>query len=436
MKQLLQPDDSHSFLKGLSYPHEMPADWPREYGRYYSAVKYTFPITIAIHATLIFFFLFTGVKELFYLNIASTVWWCSSFYFCRRKIRVALFSNVFNVIEMVLHAVLCTLYIGWDYGFAFYLYTLPLVIFLLPKRDTWMKAVFAVVTLAGFYICATVLKPLEPRYSLYIFKNTAFIINVSVPLMFITIISFYYAGYAEQSEKKIAEEKEKSDFLLENILPVSIIEKLQHEPGTIADEFSEVSVLFADVIDFTPATADRPPKEVVAFLNTLFSVFDEIVAMYTLEKIKTIGDAYMVTAGLPDPDPEHAHKIADCALDMLTASASLDFFGRKLQLRIGINSGPVVAGIIGKKKFSYDLWGDTVNTAARMEAQGVAGKIQTTHTVFDLLQGEFVFEKRGKIDVKGKGILETFFLTGRKKPGSNEISAQEKETEMVLSRKV
>jgi class 3 adenylate cyclase len=315
----------------------------------------------------------------------------------------------------VTHAILCTYFIGWSYGFAFHLYTLPLVVFLLPRRDRVTKFLLASVTLAGFFICAAILGSAEPRYTITVFKNMVFLVNVSVPLFFSTIISIYYAGFAEQSENRIAEEKAKGDYLLENILPVPIIEKLQSEPGIIAEEYTEVSVLFADVIDFTPATADRSPKEVVEFLNDLFSVLDEIADRYNLEKIKTIGDAYMVTAGLPNPDQNHMRSIADCGLEILAAAERFDFFGSKLEMRIGMHSGPVVAGIIGKKKFSYDLWGDTVNTAARMEQQGVGGRIQTTRAVYEQLCDNYEFLRRGKIEIKGKGKLETYFLINKKK---------------------
>jgi adenylate cyclase len=398
------------YLKNLL---TMPASWPSEYGRYYNAVRFTIPITMLLHATLIVFFAVMEIREMVYFNIISTLWWSLSLFLARRNIQTALFSNLISIAEIVTHSTLCTWYIGWNYGFAFHLYTLPLVIFLLPNRIRLFKAVLTVITIAGFVACAAFLRNLEPVYAISRFERSVFLLNVSVPLMFITIIALYYARFAEESENRIAEAKGKADYLLGNILPQPIIHKLYEEPGYIAEEYREVAVLFADVIGFTPATADRSPREVVAFLNTLFSKFDEIADRYSLEKIKTIGDAYMITAGLPEPVPNPSRSIAECALDIMDLAQEESFFGQPLALRIGLHTGPVVAGIIGKKKFSYDLWGDTVNTAARMESHGEAGKIHTTDTVFRKLSSEYRFENRGQVEIKGKGLLETWFLVGR-----------------------
>ena len=336
-------------------------------------------------------------------------------FLARRNIRTAMLSNLISIIEIVSHSTLCTYFIGWNYGFAFHLYTLPLVVFLLPNRNRHLKAALAAVTVSGFFICAALLRNREPVYAIEFLQRPVFFVNVSVPLMFITIIALHYARFAEQSENRIAEAKAKADYLLGNILPQPIIQKLYDEPGYIAEEYREVSVLFADVIGFTPATAHRSPREVVEFLNALFSKFDGIADRYSLEKIKTIGDAYMVTAGLPEPVVGPSRAIADCALDIMELSRNEPFFGRNLALRIGMHCGPVVAGIIGKKKFSYDLWGDTVNTAARMESHGEAGKIHTTKTVYGQLRHEYRFEPRGGIDIKGKGLLETYFLLEKKR---------------------
>ena len=391
----------------------MPKSWPSEYGRYYCAIRFAIPLTILLHGSLILFFAVIHIKEMVYYNIVSTVWWCILILLARQAFRIFLVSNLISVTEIVLHSTLCTYFIGWKYGFAFHLYTLPLVVFLLPKRDFLLKTVLACITAAGFIICAAMLQPLQPQYAIDLFIRPVFLVNVSVPLTFITIIALYYARFAEQSENRIAEAKAKADYLLGNILPEPIIRKLYCEPCFIAEEYREVCVLFADVTGFTPATSDRSPREVVEFLNGLFSRFDEIADKYALEKIKTIGDAYMVTAGLPAPVNNAAGAIADCALEITALAECVPFFGERLAMRIGIHSGPVVAGIIGKKKFSYDLWGDTVNTAARMESHGEAGKIHTTRTVYEQLRRDYRFESRGHIDIKGKGMLETFFLLGK-----------------------
>ena len=173
-------------------------------------------------------------------------------------------------------------------------------------------------------------------------------------------------------------------------------------------------MLFADIVDFTPISAEIPPHEVVELLDAVFSDFDELAERYGLEKIKTIGDAYMVASGIPTPRPDHVRAVADMALAMLdVASSHRDGLG----LRIGIDTGPVVAGVIGRRKFIYDLWGDTVNTASRMESHGVPGEIQVTERVVAALADGYVLEPRGSVEIKGKGPMPTWFLRGRADDG-------------------
>jgi guanylate cyclase len=224
------------------------------------------------------------------------------------------------------------------------------------------------------------------------------------------------ASFAHQRDTALAAlrvEQGKSERLLTNILPSSIAERLKAASETIADHFGSASILFADVVGFTPLAQRLAPDEVVGILDELFSGFDMLVERHGLEKIKTIGDAYMAAAGVPDPSPDHARRTALLALDMREAvatSAVAVRFG--LELRIGINSGPVVAGVIGSKRFLYDLWGDAVNTASRMQSQSTPGEIQITHATYELLKDEFVCRRRGTILVKGKGEMETWYLVG------------------------
>ena len=176
-------------------------------------------------------------------------------------------------------------------------------------------------------------------------------------------------------------------------------------------------MLFADVVDFTPRTRSLPPAEVVGLLDRLFSHFDALAERYGLEKIKTIGDAYMVASGVPEPRPDHAQALARLGLDMVEAVRPGGEVGDLgLQLRVGINSGPVVAGVIGRKKFLYDLWGDAVNTASRMESQGAPGEVQITRATYDLISDEFECGPQGMIPIKGKGDMETWYLVGRRTP--------------------
>ncbi|HEY9645260.1 MAG TPA: adenylate/guanylate cyclase domain-containing protein [Chroococcidiopsis sp.] len=218
--------------------------------------------------------------------------------------------------------------------------------------------------------------------------------------------------------KQLKEEQEKSERLLLNILPKSIAERLKAAPMIIADNFTDVTVLFADIVDFTNLSVRLSPIELVTLLNTLFSTFDQLVEQHNLEKIKTIGDSYMVVGGLPTPRNDHAEAIAEMALDMQAAIANLDLSAvnsdrAHLTMRIGINTGAVGAGVIGTKKFTYDLWGDTVNVASRMESTGLPGQIQVTSTTYECLKGKYRFEERGTINVKGRGEMMTYMLLDR-----------------------
>jgi len=220
--------------------------------------------------------------------------------------------------------------------------------------------------------------------------------------------------------KQLQAEKAKSERLLLSILPEAIAEKLKHNQDIIADSFPEATVLFADIVGFTELSANRSPIEVVGLLNKIFSAFDTLAHQHGLEKIKTIGDAYMVAGGLPIPRSDHAEAMAEMALDMLNEIIQFNTeTGVELAIRIGINTGPVVAGVIGTHKFIYDLWGDTVNIASRMESHGLAGCIQVTATTYELLQDQYIFQQRGAIEVKGKGEMTTYMLSARKneKPG-------------------
>ena len=255
------------------------------------------------------------------------------------------------------------------------------------------------------------------------FSNLMTVLNITVGGSLIFTILALFAQQREEALAEVKVEHERAESLLLNILPGSIAERLKGSPHTIADQFGAASVLFADVVDFTPRTKDLPPAEVVGILDKLFGQFDALAERYRLEKIKTIGDAYMVASGVPDPRPDHARALALLALDMVAAVSPLGpCADLGLQIRVGINSGPVVAGVIGRKKFLYDLWGDAVNTASRMESQGTPNRVQVTQATYELLGEEFEFESRGTIAIKGKGDMPTWYLVGRR-PGKASAAA-------------
>jgi guanylate cyclase len=253
--------------------------------------------------------------------------------------------------------------------------------------------------------------PTVPRW----FTSAMLALNITVGGAIVFTLLAVFAGQRRDAQAR-------AENLLLAILPRSIAERLQAETRTIADEFSSASILFADVVDFTPLAERLPPAEVVGVLDRLFGHFDVLAERYGVEKIKTIGDCYMVAAGVPSPRPDHAQALALMALDMQAAMRSVDEVGQLgLELRIGINSGPVVAGVIGRKRFIYDLWGDAVNTASRMESHGTSGRIQITRATKELIEDEFVCEPRGSIQLKGKGETEVWYLDAARQSGYSSL---------------
>lgn len=225
----------------------------------------------------------------------------------------------------------------------------------------------------------------------------------------------FFVVERDKAQAALEREQARSEALLLNILPAPIAERLKAGSQTIADGYAEATILFADLVGFTRMSNSISPEQVVVMLNHLFSRFDELSGRFGIEKIKTIGDAYMACAGVPQERPDHAEAIAEMALAMQDAIREHNReFGSSLQIRIGINSGPVVAGVIGLRKFIYDLWGDTVNLASRMESNGLPGRIQVSAATWERLRERYDFEARGDIEVKGIGRVQAYLLNGKK----------------------
>ena len=234
-------------------------------------------------------------------------------------------------------------------------------------------------------------------------------------------VLLYYEGSARNiTDRKTAEDELRqqrlmSERLLLNVLPQPIAERLKRGETNIADSFPAATVLFADIVNFTGLSSHIAPVELVGLLNRVFSVFDKLADRYQLEKIKTIGDAYMVVGGVPTETSDHVEAIATMALGMMRATNRFKTRNKQpIRLRIGIHTGPVVAGVIGSRKFTYDLWGDTVNVASRMESQGELGRIQVSEAVYEKLSDRFTLAPRAPLDVKGKGLMHTYWLLGKK----------------------
>jgi class 3 adenylate cyclase len=216
---------------------------------------------------------------------------------------------------------------------------------------------------------------------------------------------------AVKERERLAQENER---LLLNILPEPIADRLRQGEPLIADRFDDVTLMFADIVEFTRLSASLSPQELVGILNEVFTVFDGLVDRYGLEKVKTIGDAYMVVGGMPERSDDHPERVTAMALDLADSVGRIGAATRLgITFRIGIHCGPVVAGVIGTRKFIYDVWGDTVNMASRMESLGVPGRVQVTHAMADRLRGSFEVEARGPIEVKGKGPMPTYFVLRR-----------------------
>ena len=270
----------------------------------------------------------------------------------------------------------------------------------------YLLLVFLVGVLQPFLSPATHLPPA--------LVTTLFALNVGGASALVLAMIYYFVSQRNLAFQLLRDEQEKAENLLLNILPREIAAILKSENHIIAEQFGGASILFADVVGFTPLSAKMTPVAIVELLDEIFSHFDSLVEKYNLEKIKTIGDCYMAAAGVPRPQPDHARLLACAALDMRDYVTGRAFNGHRLSLRIGLNSGPVVAGVIGRKKFIYDLWGDAVNTASRMETHAAVGVIQITRNTYDLIKDEFVCEPRGLLSVKGKGEMEVWHVMGMK----------------------
>ena len=257
--------------------------------------------------------------------------------------------------------------------------------------------------------------------------TVGFVSSVIGSTVMVMATIWYALRETDRAEKAMEAEYQRSESLLANILPASIATRLKDPSrNIIADKYDDASILFADIAGYTKRASDTTPTELVRFLDTLYTDLDALVDKHGLEKIKTSGDSYMVVSGVPKPRPDHVQAIACLALDMADAVSDLkDPQGRDVPLRIGLASGPVVAGVVGARKFFYDVWGDAVNVASRMESTDVEGRIQVPETVYERLKNEYLLEARGVVDIKGKGPMNTWYLVGRRKGESPDAAELE-----------
>ena len=371
----------------------------------------TIPLALFIHLLYIPLFYWMELPVLVVYNMVSTGAWFLVLHLVRR-VRFNEAWCVFTT-EIFIQAILCVLYAGWAFGYQYYLFTLVGISFLLPN-NTKLSMTIAVLAILEFGVLAIWAND-SPTNLTTPFMFTCRVVNSCCAFAILLFIETFHQKIILETEQKLGAAMATNEELLQNVFPHKILETLKDQKGIIAERFESATVLFADIVNFTPLSEKLSAIEIVYLLDKLFSRFDGLVRMHGLEKIKTIGDAYMVASGVPVRVDNHAELMADFALDFLDC---LEQFNREnnlsLQMRIGINSGPVVAGVIGKWKFLYDLWGDCVNTAARMEGHGVPGEIQITENTRNLIMDQFEIQERGTIDIKGKGMMKTYLLKGRK----------------------
>lgn len=326
----------------------------------------------------------------------------------------------------------------WDVGTGsggqfFFLVGACLVVLLLGIEHIVLASVLAAIA-AGLIIAVEFLvprtTPLQPAWV----TSTGFVVTAISSVVMVVVTVWFALRDTARAEAAMEAQYDRSETLLENMLPASIAERLK-EPGrgVIADKYDDATVLFADIVGFTERASATPPADLVRFLDRLYGAFDALVDKHGLEKIKVSGDSYMVVSGVPRPRPDHAQALADFALDMANVVAGLkDPHGEPVPLRVGMACGPVVAGVVGSRRFFYDVWGDAVNVASRMEATDSVGRIQVPEELYQRLKDEFVLQERGRIDVKGKGPMRTWYLIGRKATEqSTDLRSEEPRTARV-----
>jgi class 3 adenylate cyclase len=324
---------------------------------------------------------------------------------------------------------------GTDSGSQYFLVVgACLVVLLLGIERIVLAASLAAVAVGGI-IALQFLVPrdtgLLPAWAL----SMSFVVTAISAVVMVVVTVWFALRDTARAEGVMETQYERSEALLANILPASIADRLKEpEHSVIADKYDDASVLFADIAGFTERASHTAPADLVRFLDGLYGAFDALVDKHGLEKIKVSGDSYMVVSGVPQPRPDHVRALADLALDMVDAAAGMkDPHGLSVALRVGLACGPVVAGVVGSSRFFYDVWGDAVNVASRMESTGPVGQIQVPEAIYERLKEEFVLQERGRIDVKGKGVMRTWYLVGRNAIGdeSSDQLAEESRTARV-----
>lgn len=422
-------DQLYPYVNKLRFPGEIEAQFRADY--HANTISTT---RLALILGLFLYSIF-GILDIYAVPISRETVWFIRFAIVAPAIVFALAASYVDIFQRYVQAFTCFIValsgLGIvvmisitreaEFGNRFY-FTGLILISMWGYGLTRLRFKYAVlansIILIGYeYATIQVKQLLASETGIVIFTmHNFFFLGANVVGMFTSYVLERYSRMDFLQKYVIQEQRDQADKLLYNVLPEQIAERLKQSSQTIAEEFPSASVLFADIVNFTPISARFGPLEVVEMLNDLFSRFDELVDAYDVEKIQVAGDGYMVAAGVPTPRPDHATVIAQLALDMLDCVRTGNFLGGKhpIEIRIGLNTGPLIGGVIGRKKYFYALWGDMVNTASRMESHGESGKIQITRAMYELIRDEFECEYIGEITVKGKGKMEAWHLIGRK----------------------
>lgn len=320
-------------------------------------------------------------------------------------------SKIIMLIAVNGQSVAASLAVGRYTGFNLYMFiiaVIPFMVFIIERKVKFFFTALTTILLISIEVYYNFwdIQPIMPKNQVTIGYLTSIIL---IPIILIVLVNDMQKTNI-RIEQSLAKERKKSDDLLRNILPEKITAEIKSGRYIIADSYNDVSILFIDIVGFTKLSMNKSAGNVVNELNDIFCFIDGLIDTYGLEKIKTIGDAYMVASGLPEANDTHLEKLLDFAISLMQKRAELTFMGEELRIRIGIHAGPVVAGVIGKKKFIYDVWGETVNIASRMESSGVENKIQISESVYQRSRGKYLCEKRGIINIQGIGMMETYFL--------------------------
>lgn len=381
--------------------------------RFYMVSKFANTTGAVTHLFWIAAFMAMEVWPLVWINMLSAGILIINLWLIRNK--QLLLAGISGVLVVIGHYSLAVFFLGTDAEFQFYILMVSLFPLIMPPGHEIIKHVLFAFCLVSFILLDVWLAGEAAQIVLDagIIKALR-LFNIGFSFVILGLWAMYFNYAMNRTERRLEEVNEETENLLHNILPRTIARRLKDDPHAIAEKYPAVSVVFADLVGFTELSVQTSPIELVDLLNTIFSRFDDLAEEHGIEKIKTIGDAYMAVAGLPEVAENHAERCAEMALGMLQAMEEFNqSVGTSLAIRVGIDSGAVVAGVIGKSKFSYDLWGDTVNTASRMESYSLPGKVQASDRTYELLKDKYHFESRGTIEVKGKGEMKTWFLEGR-----------------------